>query len=73
MTVFTHIQVGPRAVWKDPQHAFKTDEKIQVTGIPTLVQWTSGGPGARLTSELEMAPTPAQAETAARAFVSSHT
>ena len=56
-------------MWKDPQHPFRTDESLQVTGIPTLVQWTSEGPGQRISTDLERASSPADAEAIAQAFI----
>ncbi|KAK3278900.1 hypothetical protein CYMTET_13193 [Cymbomonas tetramitiformis] len=32
-------RVGPRPAWKDPQHPLRVDPNLQVSCIPTLVQW----------------------------------
>ena len=63
------FQVGPRPVWKDPQHPFRTDKNLHIAGIPTLVHWTSQGGAQRLTNDLERASSPADAEAVARKFI----
>lgn len=47
------VLVGPRAVWKDPGHPLRKHPGFQVGGVPTLVAYGPGGPGARLGAELE--------------------
>lgn len=63
------MQVGPRQVWKAAEHPFRTDKQIQLTGIPTLVQYSDSGLGARLSSQLEKAKTAAEAESAVKTFI----
>lgn len=63
------MQVGPRQVWKAAQHPFRTDKQIQLTGIPTVIQYSSDGLGARLSSQLEKAKTEAEAESTAQSFI----
>ena len=63
------MQVGPRHVWKAAEHPFRTDKQMQLTGIPTLVQCSDSGLGARLSSQLEQAKTAAEAESAAKSFI----
>lgn len=64
------MQVGPRPVWKDAQHPFRTDRQIQLTGIPTLVHYTENGlDDVRLSSKLEHAQSAAEAEAAAKSFI----
>ena len=67
--MFSCLQVGPRLVWKDPQHPFRSDKTLQVAGIPTLVHWTQEGPGLRVSTDLEKASSPADAEAVAQAFI----
>lgn len=62
-------QVGPRPVWKDAQHPLRHHPALQLKGIPTLVRWRDGAPGARLDSELEAASTPDEADRLIRDFV----
>ena len=63
------MQVGPRQAWKAAEHTFRTDKQVQLTGIPTLVQYSDSGLGARLSSQLEKAKTAAEAESAANTFI----
>lgn len=63
------MQVGPRQLWKAAQHPFRTDNQIHLTGIPTLIQYSDDGLGARLSSQLEKAKTEAQAESTAESFI----
>lgn len=63
------MQVGPRQVWKAAEHPFRTDQQMQLTGIPTLVQYSDSGLGARISSQLEKAKTGAEAESAAKSFI----
>ena len=37
--VFVYCHVGDRPTWKDPQNVFRTDPKLRLTGVPTLVKW----------------------------------
>jgi len=46
--VAVQVLVGDRATWKSPEHPFRTDERLAVSGIPTLVHWTADGVGERL-------------------------
>lgn len=64
------MQVGPRQVWKAADHPFRRDKHIQLTGIPSLVKYTDTGLGVRLSSQLETAKTPAEAEAIAKQFIS---
>ena len=64
-----HMQVGPRQLWKAADHPFRTDKQIQLTGIPTLMKYTDAGLGVRLSSQLETAKTPAEAEAVAKQFI----
>lgn len=49
------VQVGPKAVWKDPAHPFRVDGRLKLSGIPTLFKYEGGSFGARLGTELELA------------------
>lgn len=49
------VQVGPRPVWKSPDHPFRLDPQLKLTGIPTLATWTPDGLGGRVGPELEAA------------------
>ncbi|KAL3144229.1 hypothetical protein ABBQ32_004009 [Trebouxia sp. C0010 RCD-2024] len=64
------VEVGPRQVWKAADHPFRRDKHIQLTGIPSLVKYTDTGLGVRLSSQLETAKTPAEAEAIAKQFIS---
>jgi len=35
-------QVGPREFWKDAKNPFRTDPKLKVTAVPTLIAWDKG-------------------------------
>jgi len=37
--VFIECSVGDRASWKDPNCSFRTDSKLRLTNIPTLIEW----------------------------------
>lgn len=69
MAIYAKMQVGPRQVWKAAEHPFRTDEQMQLTGIPTLIQYSDTGLGARLSIQLEKAKTAAEAESAAKTFM----
>lgn len=70
MLTYLCMQVGPRLVWKAADHPFRRDKQIQLTGIPTLMKYTDTGLGVRLSSQLETAKTPAEAEAVAKQFIS---
>lgn len=55
--------VGPRPVWKDPEHPLRHDPDFKVGGVPTVVWWdqATGTAGARLGNELEEAETDEEA------------
>jgi len=55
------VNVGQRAAWKSPEHPFRKDSKIKLTGVPTVLGWSAAGPTARLGGELEAAASPAEA------------
>ena len=42
---------------------------MQLTGIPTFVQYSDSGFGAKISSQLEKAKTAAAAESAAKSFI----
>ena len=44
---------------------------LQLKGIPTMMRWQNGAPGARLGSTLEAAATPEEADRLIKDFVSS--
>ncbi|XP_787642.1 thioredoxin domain-containing protein 17 [Strongylocentrotus purpuratus] len=37
--VFIYCSVGDRTSWKDPNNAYRTHPKLQLKGVPTLLQW----------------------------------
>eukprot|EP00252_Welwitschia_mirabilis_P002208 TRINITY_DN12109_c0_g1_i1.p1 TRINITY_DN12109_c0_g1~~TRINITY_DN12109_c0_g1_i1.p1 ORF type:complete len:131 (+),score=15.26 TRINITY_DN12109_c0_g1_i1:135-527(+) len=39
---------GDRATWKNPSHPWRTDERIKLKGLPTLVRWKNGAIAGRL-------------------------
>eukprot|EP00884_Botryococcus_braunii_P014154 jgi/Botrbrau1/2273/Bobra.101_2s0096.1 len=63
------VQVGPRAVWKDPSHPFRQDPSLKLTGIPTVMLWSDGGPAAILGPELENAASAEEARSLMAAFL----
>ncbi|KAL6772042.1 hypothetical protein ACKKBG_A28745 [Auxenochlorella protothecoides x Auxenochlorella symbiontica] len=63
------VAVGDKPEWRSPDHALRQDSRTKLRVIPTLIHWTEGGPGARLESELESAPTEAEAEKVTLAFI----
>lgn len=64
--------MGPRPTWKDPQHPLRHHPALQLKGIPTMMRWQNGSPGARLGSTLEAAATPEEADRLIKDFVSSN-
>jgi len=36
--IFVHIHVGPRDFWKDPSCVFRTDPRVRLKGVPTLLK-----------------------------------
>mmetsp|Transcript_18635 Transcript_18635/g.56285 ORF Transcript_18635/g.56285 Transcript_18635/m.56285 type:complete len:514 (+) Transcript_18635:178-1719(+) len=65
------VLVGDRPTWKSPDHPFRTDMRLHIGGVPTLLHWTSDGAGARLGSELERAPTTEAAKQLVSGFIRS--
>ena len=37
-SIATSIFTGPRPVWKDTAHPFRSDPRLKLSGIPTLVK-----------------------------------
>eukprot|EP00199_Chlamydomonas_sp_CCMP681_P005328 CAMPEP_0119107148 /NCGR_PEP_ID=MMETSP1180-20130426/8489_1 /TAXON_ID=3052 ORGANISM="Chlamydomonas cf sp, Strain CCMP681" /NCGR_SAMPLE_ID=MMETSP1180 /ASSEMBLY_ACC=CAM_ASM_000741 /LENGTH=137 /DNA_ID=CAMNT_0007092593 /DNA_START=83 /DNA_END=496 /DNA_ORIENTATION=+ len=63
-------RVGPRTLWKSPDHPFRTDPSLHLTGIPTvLLVGSEGQELARLGPELEACKTPVEAEAVMVQFV----
>ncbi|EFN50994.1 hypothetical protein CHLNCDRAFT_141501 [Chlorella variabilis] len=58
--------------WKTSDHPLRKDPRFQLAGVPTLVLWKGGVVAAKLTSELEDAPTTEAAGQAAAAFIKGH-
>lgn len=48
-SVFVYCQVGERAYWKDKSNDFRTNPKMKLTGVPTLMKW--GSPNQKLVEE----------------------
>uniref|UniRef100_A0A914XKV0 Thioredoxin domain-containing protein 17 n=2 Tax=Plectus sambesii TaxID=2011161 RepID=A0A914XKV0_9BILA len=46
--VFITCQVGPRDFWKNQSNPFRTDSKLKITAVPTLIHW---GQSNRLVEE----------------------
>ena len=38
-THFLHVSVGNRSEWRDPNCSFRSDSRLKLTCIPTLIQW----------------------------------
>nr|XP_018897660.1 PREDICTED: thioredoxin domain-containing protein 17-like [Bemisia tabaci] len=36
------VSVGNREVWKDPKCSFRTDPRLKLTNIPTIIKWKGG-------------------------------
>jgi len=36
---FVYVGVGDRAFWKDPKCPFRTDERLRLKRVPTLMVW----------------------------------
>ncbi|XP_026283399.1 thioredoxin domain-containing protein 17 [Frankliniella occidentalis] len=36
---FLHVSVGDRSAWRDPNCSFRTDARLKLTCIPTLLRW----------------------------------
>ena len=50
------MNVGDRPAWKSPDHPYRNEADLKLTGVPTIFEWTAeGGPVRRLGSELESA------------------
>jgi len=47
--VLIHCAVGQRAFWKDQNNVFRTDPKLRLKGVPTLLNWHE--PEKRLVEE----------------------
>eukprot|EP01026_Neomeris_dumetosa_P012122 TRINITY_DN14259_c1_g1_i4.p2 TRINITY_DN14259_c1_g1~~TRINITY_DN14259_c1_g1_i4.p2 ORF type:complete len:147 (-),score=12.71 TRINITY_DN14259_c1_g1_i4:191-631(-) len=56
------IMVGDRSTWKSPEHPFRHDPTLKLSGIPTLMKWEGGQPVARTGSDLERAQDEQQAK-----------
>lgn len=63
------LQVGPRSAWRDPDHPFRQDCKLRLTGVPTLLLRGPDGPLARLGHPLEKARTADEACALVKAFL----
>ncbi|KAF5832472.1 hypothetical protein DUNSADRAFT_11609 [Dunaliella salina] len=64
------VRVGSRAEWKSPDHPFKTDPSLKISGVPTLVRLRPGGSeAARLGPELESSATAEEAKQLAASFI----
>ncbi|XP_038054847.1 thioredoxin domain-containing protein 17-like [Patiria miniata] len=37
--VFIYCCVGDRAFWKDQQNGFRTNNKVKLSAVPTLLKW----------------------------------
>ncbi|GIY17895.1 hypothetical protein CDAR_113301 [Caerostris darwini] len=40
-SVFIYCSVGDRTYWKNPNNEFRKDEKLRLTGVPTLLKWNT--------------------------------
>ncbi|GBG85501.1 hypothetical protein CBR_g40140 [Chara braunii] len=40
--VLVRCYVGDGPTWRNPQHPFRTDSRLKLTGVPTLVRWEKG-------------------------------
>jgi len=47
--VFVHCAVGERTYWKDQANVFRTNPKLKLKGVPTLLNWHE--PEKRLVEE----------------------
>ena len=47
--------LGPRPSWKDPNHPFRLDPFLKLTGIPTLLRIEKGKIVDRVDKKLETA------------------
>jgi len=47
--VFVHCAVGQRGFWKDQSNVFRTNSKLKLKGVPTLLSWHE--PEKRLVEE----------------------
>jgi len=47
------VCVGQRSVWKSPDHPFRHDSELQLSGIPTVIRWTPSGPAERAGAHLD--------------------
>ena len=55
--------MGDRPAWKSPDHPYRHEEDLKLTGVPTIFEWASeSGPVRRLGPELESAATDEEAE-----------
>ena len=36
---FLYVGVGGRAFWKDPNCIFRTDPKLRLKSVPTMMRW----------------------------------
>ncbi len=69
MNVWLSPQVGPRNTWRDPDHPFRQDPKLRLTGVPTLLLRGPDGPVARLGHQLEKARTADDARELVKSFL----
>mmetsp|Transcript_953 Transcript_953/g.2942 ORF Transcript_953/g.2942 Transcript_953/m.2942 type:complete len:135 (-) Transcript_953:227-631(-) len=63
------VNVGDRPVWKDPNHPYRQEPDLKLTGVPTIIRWTADGPGQRLGPELEAATTEDEAAALIAKFI----
>nr|XP_026695959.1 thioredoxin domain-containing protein 17-like [Ciona intestinalis] len=47
--VFVYCSVGGRAFWKDKSNPFRTNDKLKLNGVPTLMKW--GFPNEKLVED----------------------
>ncbi|EFJ07219.1 hypothetical protein SELMODRAFT_134020 [Selaginella moellendorffii] len=36
------VNVGDKPTWRDPAHPLRIDPRFRLTGVPTLIRWSSG-------------------------------
>ena len=55
--IVVSVQVGDKASWRSKDHPFRTDPRLHLTSIPTLMHWKADDtqPGKRLDKQLESA------------------
>lgn len=47
--VYIYCAVGSREDWKNKNNKFRTDKRLKLTGVPTLMKW--GEPNQKLTEQ----------------------